>query len=147
MTARGVRRTPLHEHLSARGAVFGEVAGWERANWFADRSGAEYRYAWGGRTGLRNQKTEHMAVRENVGLFDMSSFGKIPVEGRDAMAFLNRVCAGQMDVAVGRIVYTQMLNQKGGIGDLTVTRLSGTRLYWWCRARPCSVIWRLRRLR
>ncbi|WP_198672056.1 GcvT family protein [Pseudogemmobacter bohemicus] len=127
VTARGVRRTPLHEHLSARGAVFGEVAGWERANWFA-REGQEreYRYAWGRQNWFENQKAEHMAVRENVGLFDMSSFGKIRVEGRDACAFLNRVCAGQMDVAVGRIVYTQMLNQKGGIeSDLTVTRLSG----------------------
>ncbi len=126
VTARGVRRTPLHEHLKARGAVFGEVAGWERANWFANAGQErEYRYAWGRQNWFENQKAEHMAVRENVGLFDMSSFGKIRVEGRDAMAFLNRVCAGQMDVAVGRIVYTQMLNQKGGIeSDLTVTRLS-----------------------
>ncbi|WP_283177691.1 FAD-dependent oxidoreductase [Gemmobacter sp. 24YEA27] len=126
VTARGVRRTPLHEHLKARGAVFGEVAGWERANWFArDGQEREYRYAWGRQNWFENQKAEHMAVRENVGLFDMSSFGKIRVEGRDAVTFLNRICAGQMDVAPGRIVYTQMLNQKGGIeSDLTVTRLS-----------------------
>ncbi|SEB65952.1 FAD-dependent oxidoreductase [Rhodobacter sp. 24-YEA-8] len=126
VTARGVRRTPLHEHLKARGAVFGEVAGWERANWFAkEGQEREYRYAWGRQNWFENQKAEHMAVRENIGLFDMSSFGKIRVEGRDAVTFLNRVCAGQMDVAAGRIVYTQMLNQKGGIeSDLTVTRLS-----------------------
>lgn len=66
-------------------------------------------------------------MRNGVGLFDMSSFGKIRVEGRDACAFLNRLCSAEMDVAAGRIVYTMMLNEKGGIeADLTVTRLSET---------------------
>ncbi|AWB48755.1 FAD-dependent oxidoreductase [Gemmobacter aquarius] len=128
VTSRGVRRTPLHEHLMARGAVFGEVAGWERANWFAD-AGQErqYRYSWKRQNWFGNQRAEHLAVRNGVGLFDMSSFGKIRVEGRDACAFLNRVCANQIDVGVGRIVYTQMLNRNGGIeSDLTVTRLSET---------------------
>ncbi len=127
-TARGVRRTPLHEHLKARGAVFGEVAGWERANWFA-RPGQEreYRYSWGRQNWFENQRAEHMAVRSGVGLFDMTSFGKIRVEGRDACAFLQRVCANDVDVAAGRIVYTQMLNPAGGIeSDLTVTRLDET---------------------
>ena len=125
-TARGVRRSPLHEHLKARGAVFGEVAGNERANWFAKPGQErEYRYSWNRQNWFENQKDEHLAVRNAVGLFDMSSFGKIRVEGRDAMAFLNRLCANQMDVKPGRIVYTQMLNHKGGIeSDLTVTRLS-----------------------
>jgi 4-methylaminobutanoate oxidase (formaldehyde-forming) len=127
-TARGVRRSPIHEQLKARGAVFGEVAGWERANWFAnpgqDRA---YRYAWGPQNWFQNQKAEHAAVRERVGLFDMTSFGKIRVEGRDACAFLQRVCANDIDVAAGRIVYTQMLNRRGGIeSDLTVTRLTET---------------------
>ncbi len=127
-TARGVRRTPLHEHLAARGAVFGEVAGWERANWFANEGQArEYDYSWGPQNWFGNQRAEHMAVRTGVGFFDMTSFGKIRVEGRDACAFLNRMCAGQMDVKTGRIVYTQMLNAAGGIEcDLTVTRLSET---------------------
>ncbi len=127
-TSRGVRRTPLHEHLKARGAVFGEVAGWERANWFADEGQErEYRYSWKRQNWFGNQRAEHLAVRNAVGLFDMSSFGKIRVEGRDACAFLNRVCANQIDVAAGRIVYTQMLNHRGGIeSDLTVTRLSET---------------------
>ncbi len=126
VTARGVRRTPLHEHLKSRGAVFGEVAGWERANWFADPGQErEYRYAWGRQNWFPNQKAEHLAVREGVGFFDMTSFGKIRVEGRDACAFLNRVCGANVDVAPGRIVYTQMLNARGGIeSDLTVTRLS-----------------------
>ncbi|MDQ1848092.1 FAD-dependent oxidoreductase [Gemmobacter fulvus] len=127
-TARGVRRTPLHEHLKARGAVFGEVAGWERANWFAEPGQARaYQYSWQRQNWFDNQRAEHMAVRTGVGLFDMTSFGKIRVEGRDACRFLNHLCANEMDVAVGRIVYTQMLNARGGIeSDLTVTRLSET---------------------
>ncbi|NUB42878.1 GcvT family protein [Fertoebacter nigrum] len=127
-TARGVRRSPLHEALAARGAVFGEVAGWERANWFADQGQERaYRYGWGRQNWFGNQKAEHMAVRQAVGLFDMTSFGKIRVEGRDACAFLQRLCANDVDVAKGRIVYTQMLNARGGIeSDLTVTRLSET---------------------
>jgi 4-methylaminobutanoate oxidase (formaldehyde-forming) len=127
-TSRGVRRSPLHEHLRARGAVFGEVAGWERANWFAAEGQArEYEYSWGRQNWFENAAAEHKAVRNSVGLFDMTSFGKIRVEGRDACAYLQRVCANDVDVAVGRIVYTQMLNPRGGIeSDLTVTRLSET---------------------
>ena len=127
-TARGVRRSPLHEHLKARGAVFGEVAGWERANWFAnDGQEREYRYSWKRQNWFENQKAEHLAVRNGVGLFDMTSFGKIRVEGRDALSFLQRLCANEMNVEAGRIVYTQMLNGRGGIeSDLTVTRLSET---------------------
>ncbi|WP_394688152.1 FAD-dependent oxidoreductase [Hoeflea sp.] len=127
-TARGVRRSPIHEHLKARGAVFGEMAGWERANWFADEGQErDYRYSWKRQNWFENQAREHTAVREAVGLFDMTSFGKIRVEGRDALPFLQRLCANDMDVAPGRIVYTQMLNARGGIEcDLTVTRLSDT---------------------
>lgn len=127
-TSRNVRRSPLHEHLKTRGAVFGEVAGWERANWFA-REGQEreYRYSWKRQNWFDNQREEHFAVRNGVGLFDMTSFGKIRVEGRDACAFLQRLCANDMDVAPGKIVYTQMLNRRGGIeSDLTVSRLSDT---------------------
>jgi 4-methylaminobutanoate oxidase (formaldehyde-forming) len=130
-TARGVRRSPLHEHLKARGAVFGETAGWERANWFA-REGQEreYRYSWKRQNWFDNARDEHMAVRTDVGVFDMTSFGKIRVEGRDALAFLQRLCANDMDVAPGKIVYTQMLNARGGIeSDLTVTRLSETAFF------------------
>ena len=127
-TARGVRRSPLHDHLKARGAVFGEMAGWERANWFArDGQEREYRYSWQRQNWFDNQRAEHLAVRQGVGFFDMTSFGKIRIEGRDACAFLNRLCGNEMDVATGRIVYTQMLNPRGGIEcDMTVTRLSET---------------------
>ena len=127
-TARGIRRSPLHEHMKAQGAVFGEVAGWERPNWFADKDqDRAYRYDWSGQNWFANNRAEHMTVREGVGLFDMSSFGKIRVEGRDACAFLQRLCGNDVDVEVGQLVYTQMLNERGGIeSDLTVTRLSET---------------------
>ncbi len=127
-TSRGVRRSPIHDHLAARGAVFGEVAGWERANWFAN-PGQEraYKYSWKRQNWFDNNRAEHMAVRTEVGLFDMTSFGKIRIEGRDACKFLNRISSAQMDVAEGRIVYTMFLNPRGGIeADLTVTRLSET---------------------
>ncbi len=127
-TSRGIRRTPLHDHLKARGAVFGEVAGWERANWFANEGQErDYKYSWKRQNWFENQKAEHLAVRNGVGFFDMTSFGKIRVEGRDAAKFLNRVSSAQVDVEPGKIVYTMFLNQRGGIeADLTVTRLSET---------------------
>jgi len=127
-SARGVRRTPLHEHLKQHGAVFGETAGWERANWFA-RPGqkAEYEYTWKRQNWFDNAREEHMAVRTNVGMYDMTSFGKIRIEGRDAEAFLNRVCGNNLSVNIGKILYTQMLNERAGIeADVTVTRLSET---------------------
>lgn len=127
-TARGIRRSPLHSLLLDQGAVMGELAGWERANWFATPDQTpEYQYSWGRQNWFENQAAEHHAVRNGVGMYDMTSFGKIRVEGPDACAFLNRVCGGQMDVAAGKIVYTQFLNSRGGIeADVTVTRLSET---------------------
>jgi len=127
-TARGVRRSPLHDGLKAHGAVFGETAGWERANWFATGDQPrEYAYSWKRQAFFDNIAREHNAIRTGAGLYDMSSFGKIRAEGRDAQRFLDHVCGAPMDVAVGKIVYTQMLNERGGIEcDLTVTRLSET---------------------
>ena len=127
-TARGLRRTPFHAHLADRGAVFGELAGWERANWFA-REGQEkkYEYSWKRQNFFGNVRDELMAVRNGLGLYDMSSFGKLRIEGRDAEAFLNRICGADVAVPPGRIVYTQFLNAAGGIeADVTVTRLSET---------------------
>ena len=127
-TARGIRRSPVHALLERQGAVFGEAAGWERANWFADTGQrAAYSYGWKRQAWFDNVAREHAALRTGVGLYDMSSFGKIRVEGPDACRFLNRICANQIDVAPGRIVYTQWLNPRGGVEcDLTVTRLSQT---------------------
>ncbi|MCB1339479.1 MAG: GcvT family protein, partial [Pseudooceanicola sp.] len=127
-SARGVRRTPFHAQLAANGAVFGELSGWERANWFA-RPGQkpEYEYSWQRQNFFGNVAAELAAVRTNVGLYDMSSFGKLRVEGPDAESFLNHVCGADMAVPAGRIVYTQFLNARGGIeADVTVTRLSET---------------------
>jgi 4-methylaminobutanoate oxidase (formaldehyde-forming) len=125
-TARGVRRTPFHRHLLDRGAVMGELAGWERANWFAnDGQTPTYAYSWKRQNFFDNVAAEHRAVRGNVGMYDMSSFGKLRVEGPDATAFLNHIGGGQYDVPLGKIVYTQFLNDRAGIeADVTVTRLS-----------------------
>ena len=127
-SARGIRRTPVHEQLKQQGAVFGETAGWERANWFANEGQkAEYEYSWKKQNWFENARAEHMAVRKNVGMYDMSSFGKIRIEGPDAESYLNKVCGNNMSVPAGKIVYTQMLNDRGGIeSDVTVTRLSET---------------------
>ncbi|KAE9631070.1 GcvT family protein [Parasedimentitalea maritima] len=127
-TARGVRRSPFHQQLLDQGAVMGETAGWERANWFANEGQErEYQYSWKRQNWFENSAAEHRAVRENVGMYDMSSFGKIRVEGPDAEAFLNYVCGANLSVPAGKIVYTQFLNASGGIeADVTVTRLSET---------------------
>lgn len=127
-TARGVRRTPFHDHLKSNGAVFGELAGWERANWFANEGQErDYKYSWKRQNWFENSAHEHHAVRTGVGMYDMSSFGKVRVEGRDAEAFMNHICGAEMSVPVGKIVYTQFLNANAGIeADVTVTRLSET---------------------
>jgi len=125
-TARGVRKSALHDRLASRGACFGAVMGWERANWFA-MPGMEpvYRYSYGRQNWFASSAEEHRAVREAVGLFDQSSFCKLRLEGPDALAVLQRLCANDVDVPPGRLVYTQMLNARGGIeADLTVTRLA-----------------------
>ncbi len=126
--ARGARKSSLHDRLAARGACFGEAFGWERANWYAPAGvKPEYEYSYGRQNWFDHSANEHRAVREAVGLFDQSSFAKFRLEGADAAKVLNRVGANDVDVAVGKIVYTQWLNERGGIeADLTVTRLSET---------------------
>jgi len=130
-TARNVRQSPVHDRLKAAGACFGEVSGWERANWFlpeAERAKGllpHYAYSWKRQNWFDYSAAEHRAVREQLGMFDMSSFGKIRVVGRDAEAVLQRIAANDMAVEPGRIVYTQFLNEGGKIeADVTVTRLS-----------------------
>jgi heterotetrameric sarcosine oxidase gamma subunit len=129
-TARGVRKSPLHDRLAARGACFGEAAGWERPNWYAPESVASgteprYEYSYGRQNWFERSAAEHRAVRERVGLFDQSSFGKFLLQGRDAERVMSRLSANDVAVAPGRVVYTQWLNERGGIeADLTVTRLA-----------------------
>ena len=124
-SARPVRVSPLHERLAAQGACFGELCGWERANWFAPEGvQPRYRYSYGRQNWFEYSAAEHRAVRETVGLFDLSSFGKFLLQGDDAEAVLNRVSTNDVAVAPGQVVYTQWLNERGGIeADLTVTRL------------------------
>ena len=128
-TARNVRKSPLHDRLATRGACFGEVYGWERANWYAPEGVApEYEYSYGRQNWFPYSADEHRAVRENVALFDQTSFGKLQVAGRDAARELNRICTANVDVEPGRIVYTQFCNERGGVeADVTVTRLAEDR--------------------
>jgi 4-methylaminobutanoate oxidase (formaldehyde-forming) len=125
-TARGVRKSAVHDRLAAAGACFGEAFGWERANWYAPPGAMPaYEYSYGRQNWFEHSAHEHRAVRTQVGLFDQSSFAKFRLEGRDAMRILNRVSANDVDVPAGKIVYTQWLNDRGGIeADLTITRLT-----------------------
>ncbi len=128
-TARGVRRTVLHDRVSAAGAVFGEAAGWERANWYATAGfESRYEYSYGRQNWFGASAEEHRAVRETVGILDQTSFAKLLVQGPDAEAVLSQVCANDVAVDPGRTVYTQWLNDRGGIeADVTVTRFEETR--------------------
>ncbi len=130
-TARGVRRSVLHHQLKEQGACFGVENGWERANWFASpemlESGKEpeYEYSYQRQNWFECNAAEHQAVRNRVGVIDQSSFSKYQVQGPDAERYLNRICCNNVAVAVGKMVYTQWLNERGGIeADLTVTRTS-----------------------
>ena len=124
-SARPVRTSPLHDRLAARGACFGEMSGWERANWYAP-AGVEpkYEYTFGRQNWFPYSAEEHMAARENVAVFDQTSFGKFLVQGKEALDLLEWTCGNRIDVPVGKVVYTQLLNERGGIeGDVTVTRV------------------------
>ncbi len=128
-TARGLRRSPIHDRLAAAGACFGEVAGWERPNWYAPE-GVEprYEYSYGRQNWFGYSAEEHRSAREGVALFDYTSFTQFLVQGPDAEAALQRLCTADVAVPPGRLVYTQMLNDRGGIeADVTVTRLAEDR--------------------
>jgi 4-methylaminobutanoate oxidase (formaldehyde-forming) len=129
---RPLRVSPAYRSLVALRAAFGEKSMWERPNWFEvnEASGhPELRpRGWAGEHWSPAIEAEALAARRFAGLFDESSFAKIEVEGRGAAAFLQRLCANDVDVPVGRIVYTSMLNRRGGIEcDFTVTRLAADR--------------------
>jgi len=128
-SARGARRTAFHDRLVAMGACMGELSGWERANWYAPPgSEPKYEYSFGRQNWFRHTADECAAVMNHVALFDQSSMAKFIVQGRDACKVLNRLCTADVDVGPGRVVYTQWLNERGGIeSDLTVTRLAEDR--------------------
>jgi glycine cleavage system T protein len=125
-TARPVICSPIHDRLAACGAVFSQAAGWERADWFAPKGvQAVHQYSWDKPNWFQYQGKEHLAVRDGVGLYDLSSMGKFLLQGRDAGAVLQYLCANDLDVSPGRVVYTPLLNERGGFeADVTVTRFS-----------------------
>jgi heterotetrameric sarcosine oxidase gamma subunit len=124
-TARGVRRSPIYEQTKNLGAVFGEVNGWERPNWYTrDGIKPEYEYSYGRQNWFPCADYEAKQLMAKCAFFDQSSFAKYSVEGRDACRVLNNISANNVDVEPGRVVYTQWCNERGGIeADLTVTRL------------------------
>ena len=99
--------------MRTAGACHGEAYGWERPNWYAPE-GVEpvYDYSYGRQNWFEHSAAEHRAVREGVALFDQSSFAKFRFEGRDTVAVLNRICANNIDVAPGRVVYTQWRSEE-----------------------------------
>lgn len=128
-SARPFRRSALYDRLKAMGAVWGSKMGWERVNYFA-RSEADraIQYSFGRQNWHDAAASEHIATRTGAALFDLSSFSKLMVEGRDALTVLNRICAANLDRPIGSSVYTGMLNVRGCYeSDLTVFRLGEAR--------------------
>ena len=128
-TARGLRRSPVFDRLAGKGASFGTRMGWERANWFAPGGeSTAVEHSWGRQNWFEAVGRETRAAREAAVLFDQTSFAKFMLQGRDARKVLGRLCAAEVDVPVGRTVYTGMLNARGGYeSDLTVMRLAPDR--------------------
>jgi len=130
-SARPLRRSPLYDRLKVQGACFGEKLGWERPNWFAaPGEAAEEIPGFGRPSWFEAVAREHRATREDVAVFDQSSFAKFQLVGRDAEAALSWICANDVARPPGTLTYTQMLNARGGIEcDLTVARLAPDRYH------------------
>lgn len=124
-SGRPLRRSPLYDRLKAKGACFGSKLGWERVSWFAlPGQPAETQYGFGRPNWLDACIEEQLAVRQGVVVFDQTSFGKLMVQGRDAEQLLQRICANDIAVKPGNMVYTALLNARGGFeSDLTIMRL------------------------
>jgi 4-methylaminobutanoate oxidase (formaldehyde-forming) len=129
VTARGVRRVPLYDRLRAAGAAFGQAAGWERANWFEPgRLDPEPGYSFTAASWFPAVRDEVGATRGSVALYDLTTYSKFLVQGPEAVDGLTRLCTSDVDVAVGRVTYTLLCNERGGIEmDPTVTRLGEDR--------------------
>ncbi|TXS91849.1 FAD-dependent oxidoreductase [Parahaliea maris] len=127
-TARNVRRSPFHDRLISEGAWMTEMNGYERPGFFGVPGEThDVRYSYGRPSWFERTALECINTAENVSMFDLSCYVKYMLEGRDALEVLNYVCANDVDVPHGKVVYTQWLNPHGGIeADLTVTRLSDT---------------------
>jgi len=129
-TARGIKRSPLHDRLEAQGAYFRDVSGWEGADWYAGpgQIADAGELSWGRQRWFEQWAREHRAVREAVGLMDMSFMAKFLVQGPDAGAVLDRMSTARVDGPTGVITYTQWLNDHGTLeADLTVTTLASDR--------------------
>lgn len=127
-TARNLRRSPIYDRVAAKGAVFGTRMGWERANWFARPGDGSTTLRYGKPAWFDNVAREAAAARNDVVVFDQTSFGKLLLQGRSVERVLQRLCAGNVSVPPGRIVYTPMLNDRGGYeSDLTLFRLDTNR--------------------
>ncbi len=127
-TARPLRTSPLYDVLTAKGAVFGSKNGWERANYFRPASAAPAEYGLGRPGWLDWVIEEQRATREAVALYDQTSFSKLLLQGRDAITVLQRLCANDIDIPIGKMVYTALLNERGGFeSDLTAMRLAQDR--------------------
>jgi 4-methylaminobutanoate oxidase (formaldehyde-forming) len=130
-SGRPLRVSPLYQRLKDQGACFGSKLGWERPNWFA-AGGIEPKdvYSYGRQNWFEAVGAEHQAARERVVIFDQTSFAKFLLVGKDAEAALSWICANDVAKASGSLIYTQMLNRRGGIEcDLTVSRLAEDRYY------------------
>jgi len=132
-SGRPCRKSPLYELLKQQGACFGEKLGWERPNWFADLDKgqlAKDEYSFERQNWFSNVGQEHKAARETAVIFDQSSFAKFVLKGPDAEAALSWIAANDVSKPVGSVIYTQMLNDKGGIEcDLTIARLAHDEFY------------------
>ncbi|MCX7865467.1 MAG: FAD-dependent oxidoreductase, partial [Novosphingobium sp.] len=124
-SSRGIRKSPYYDRLVEIGAVHGEGAGWERPNWYAPKGAkAEYEYSYGRQNWFPYAAEEHKAMRTNVGFYDLTSLAKFKVTGAGAENLLQRLCTGDVAAPIGKLVYTQWLNERGGIeADLTVVKM------------------------
>jgi len=128
---RPIRKSPMHEWHAAAGAVFFEVAGWERPQWYESNAPLVERYGVAGRPNEWDARwwspiinAEHLAMREHAGIFDLSSFMIFDIVGPGALAGVQSVVVRNMDVPLGRVVYTPVLSPVGGFkSDLTIMRL------------------------
>lgn len=127
---RGLRKSTLYDTLKNQGAQFAQVFGWERPRWYDTRGAAEERFSWLRSNWWEPVKREALAVRERVGLMDLSTFAKFEVTGDDAASFLSRICANRIPAKDGGIALTHLLNPAGYIeSELTVTRLAPDQFY------------------
>lgn len=123
------RTTPLHEKLKAQGCVHTESFGWERPKWFS-LDGREEEYSYRRNNVFEVVRDECLAVRERLGILDLSGFAKYDVTGPDAEAFLNRICANKIPTRAGGITLTHVLSEQGRIcGEMTITRLADGAYY------------------